>query len=96
MPFKKRVQPLAGRGDGIMHSFAHLHLQRPKFRHHPFLDRLASNDEGPGLFRSRAIMREAEEVESFRLPLPSLFAFPGRVAAKADHGVLDGCNAKSD
>ena len=29
-------------------------------------------------------MREAEEVESFRLPLPSLFAFPGRVATKAD------------
>ena len=29
-------------------------------------------------------MREAEEVESFRLPLPSLFAFPGRASAKAD------------
>ena len=29
-------------------------------------------------------MREAEEVESFGLPLPARFAFLGRVAAKAD------------
>src|SRR6516165_6483403 len=83
MPLEEQVQPLSGRGDGIVHSFAQFHLQRLKLRHHPFLDRLAPDDKSPGL-GSRAEMREAEEVESLRLPLPSLFALLGREAAEAD------------
>src|SRR6516225_3682690 len=83
MPLEEQVQPLSGRGDGIVHSFAQFHLQRLKLRHHPFLDRLAPDDKSPGL-GSRAEMREAEEVESLRLPLPSLFALRGREAAEAD------------
>src|SRR5271157_5556057 len=84
MPLEEQVQPLAGRGDGIVHSFAQFHLQRPKLSHHPFLDRLAPDNKSPGLVRSRAEMREAEEVERFGLPLPSPFALLGRVTAKAD------------
>ena len=69
---QEQVQPLSRRGDGIVHSFAQLHLQRPMLCHYPFLDRLAPDDERPVLFRSRAEMREAEEAEDFGLPLPSL------------------------
>src|SRR5271166_4380845 len=84
MPLEEYFQPLSGVRDGIVHSFAQLHLHRPKLCHHSLLDRFAPNYERPVPFRSRAEMREAEKVERLWLPLPSLFAVSGRVAAKAD------------
>ena len=45
MPFEHLSHPRAGLRDGVMHSFAQLHLDRLQLSYHPLLDRLAPDDE---------------------------------------------------
>src|SRR5712692_2056320 len=63
VPFEHLIQPCPGLGDGVMHSFAQLHLDRLQLSQHPLLDRPAPDDKRAPFARSRAEVLEAEEVE---------------------------------
>src|ERR1700674_5818044 len=45
MPFEHPLQPCSGLGNGVVHSFAQLHLDLLQLLQHPLLVRLAPDDE---------------------------------------------------
>src|SRR5712671_715262 len=45
MPFEHPIQPRPGLGNGVVHSFAQLHLDLLELLQHPLLDRLAPDNE---------------------------------------------------
>src|SRR5260370_14477634 len=45
VPFEHPLQPCSGLGNGVVHSFAQLHLDLLQLLQHPLLDRLAPDNE---------------------------------------------------
>ena len=78
MPSQQLLHPCSGLRDGVVHTLAQLHLDRLEPGSQALLDRLAPDDKRVPLARSRAEVREAEEVEGFGLPLSKLLPLFGR------------------
>src|SRR5215469_6786706 len=67
-----RFEPLAGLGQGIVHSLAELRLDASELGPHPLGDRLAPNCK-PSKAVLPADMREAQKIKRFGLTFPSSF-----------------------